>query len=84
MNTTSQSVFPTDRPIVSLSKFCEQAGITATTAWRWRRKGWLTTVNIAGRQYVTGEAVSDFLRRAEAGEFAQEHKTPSRSRKTGV
>ncbi len=42
------------------------------TAWRFRRRGWLTTVNICGRVYVTEEACRDFVRRAEAGEFAKE------------
>lgn len=53
------------------------------TLWRWREKGWLQTVNLAGRQYVTAEAISDFKRRAEAGEFAKEHKTPNRESNAG-
>jgi len=76
VNTTSQSTIPANRAIVSLSKFCQEAGITPTTAWRWRRAGWLSTVNISGRQYLTGVAIADFLRRADAGEFAKEHKVP--------
>jgi hypothetical protein len=48
------------------------------TLWRWRKKGWLKTVNICGRQYVSADALADFNRRAAAGEFAQEHKTPKR------
>jgi len=78
MNTTYQTAVPANRPIVSLSKFCREAGISDVTAWRWRKAGWLSTVNIAGRPYLTGEAVTDFLRRAEAGEFAKEHKVPTR------
>jgi len=49
------------------------------TAWRHRKKGWLKTVNIAGRVYLTTEAIAEFERRAEAGEFAKFHKTPSRA-----
>lgn len=64
--------------IISLSAWLEQVGVTACTAWRWRRKGWLKTVNIAGRQYLTQEAIEEFHHRAVAGEFAQEHKTPAR------
>ena len=41
-----------------------------TTLWRWRRKGWLRTVNISGRAYVTPEAISEFNDRASQGEFA--------------
>jgi hypothetical protein len=57
--------------VVSLSKWLEQVGVTSCTAWRWRRKGWLKTVNIAGRQYLTQDAIDEFHRRAVAGEFAQ-------------
>jgi predicted site-specific integrase-resolvase len=63
---------------MSLHKFCQQAGISNGTAWRWRRSGWLATVNIAGRQYLTDVALREFLRRGEAGEFAKKHKTPTR------
>jgi len=56
----------------------DQIGVTACTLWRWRKKGWLKTVNIAGRQYLTQEAIDEFHRRAVAGEFAQTPKVPSR------
>jgi hypothetical protein len=78
VNTPSRPTIPAHAPIISLSKFCQEAGITPVTAWRWRKAGWLSTVNISGRQYLTGEAIATFLRRAEAGEFAKEHKTPNR------
>jgi len=78
VNTTSLQTVPANRPIVSLNKFCQEAGITPVTAWRWRKAGWLSTVNIAGRPYLTGEAVAEFLRRVEAGEFAKEHVVPRR------
>jgi predicted site-specific integrase-resolvase len=64
--------------IISLSHWLAQVGVTACTAWRWRKKGWLETVNIAGRQYLTRRAIEEFQRRASAGEFAQPHKVPSR------
>ncbi|MGA3181305.1 MAG: hypothetical protein ABSF38_13265 [Verrucomicrobiota bacterium] len=64
--------------IISLSHWLAQVGVTACTAWRWRKKGWLETVNIAGRQYLTRKAIEEFQRRASAGEFAQPHKVPSR------
>lgn len=64
--------------IVSLNSWLGQAGIAPVTAWRWRRKGWLRTVNISGRVYLTDNAVQEFKRRAEAGEFAKEHKAPKR------
>ena len=64
--------------VTSLSKWLAQVGVTPITAWRWRKKGWLQTVNIAGRQYLTQEAIDEFNRRAAAGEFAQVHKVPTR------
>ena len=64
--------------VVSLSRWLEQVGVTTCTAWRWRKKGWLKTVNIAGRQYLTQEAIDEFHRRASAGEFSQAPRVPSR------
>jgi len=71
------------RAIVSLQQWLADTGVTACTAWRWRKKGWLKTVNIAGRQYLTQEAIDEFTRRAAAGEFAQVHKVPARQRGEG-
>lgn len=62
--------------VVSLSRWLEQVGVTPCTAWRWRKKGWLRTINIAGRQYLTQEAIDEFHRRASAGEFSQPAKVP--------
>jgi hypothetical protein len=68
------------RAIVSLQQWLADTGVTACTAWRWRKKGWLKTINIAGRQYLTQEAIDEFTRRAAAGEFSQVHKVPARQR----
>jgi hypothetical protein len=70
--------------IISLSSWLQSIGKTACTAWRWRRKGWLKTVNICGRQYLTQEAIDEFTRRAAAGDFAQVHKVPVRHRGEGL
>jgi hypothetical protein len=70
--------YPALPAVISLNRWLAQVGITQITAWRWRRRGWLKTVNIAGRQYLTQEAIDEFHRRAVAGEFAQEHKVPKR------
>ena len=58
MSTTGNS------PVVSLNKWLEQIGVTPCTAWRWRKKGILKTVNICGRQYLTQESIDEFYRRA--------------------
>jgi len=63
---------------IALDRFIQTVGITDTTAWRWRKKGWLETRNIAGRLYIAPKDLREFNRRMEAGEFAQEHKTPKR------
>ena len=44
-------------------------GISRCTVYRYRRRGWLTVINIAGRPYITPEAASEFNRRAAAGDF---------------
>jgi predicted site-specific integrase-resolvase len=62
--------------VVSLSRWLDQVGVSTCTAWRWRKKGWLKTFNIAGRQYLTQEAIDEFHRRASAGEFSQVNKVP--------
>jgi predicted site-specific integrase-resolvase len=78
MNGLNPNAEPITAAVVSLSKWLEQVGVTPCTGWRWRKKGWLKTINIAGRQYLTQEAINEFYHRATGGEFAQHHKTPSR------
>jgi predicted site-specific integrase-resolvase len=66
--------------IISLDLWREQVGVTACTVWRWRNKGWLKTVNICGRLYLTQEGINEFNERAQNGEFAKIHKAPVRNR----
>jgi hypothetical protein len=65
-------------PIQSLQSFITGMGISPVTAWRFEKRGWLTTINIAGRRYITAEAIREFVRRSAAGDFAKEHPTPMR------
>lgn len=67
-------------PPLALDEFIRQTGLSPTTCWRHRRRGWLKTVVIAGRHYVTREAIADFNARATRGEFAGTVKNPSASR----
>ena len=46
-----------------------ELGRTSTTGYRWRKRGWIKTVNIAGRCYITDTELQDFIRRSEQGEF---------------
>jgi hypothetical protein len=73
------SLAPSRGAIISLTRWLQEVGVTACTAWRWRKKGWLKTVNICGRQYLTVEAIEEFRGRAERGEFAKVHKAPIKS-----
>ena len=57
-------------PPLSLDAFLRESGLSPATGWRYRRKGWLETIVIAGRHYITREAISRFNARAAAGEFA--------------
>jgi hypothetical protein len=63
-------------PPVALDKFIADSGISPTTAWRYRKKGWLVTINICGRHYIPAAALAEFNRRAEAGDFASAIRNP--------
>jgi hypothetical protein len=63
-------------PPLSLDKFIEASGLSAVTLWRYRRAGWLKTINIAGRVYITRSEIARFNRRAAAGEFAKSFPRP--------
>lgn len=67
----------TGRGILALKKFGREAGLSSVTLWRWRKAGWINTVNIAGRPYLTADGLAEFNRRAGAGEFASERKMPT-------
>jgi hypothetical protein len=63
-------------PIILFGLFLESLGVTPPTGWRWRKLGWINTLNIAGRVYVSREEIERFQQRAAAGEFSRTHKTP--------
>lgn len=48
-----------------------ERGVSDVTLWRWRRRGWIKTVNISGKNYVDLDSLVEFDRRAAAGEFSQ-------------
>jgi hypothetical protein len=74
-NVIARNQGPTLTP---LNRWLAETGRSTITGWRWRKKGWLKTVNICGRVYLTAEAIAEFTTRAQAGEFASEHKVPHR------
>lgn len=57
-------------PPISLDQFLRESGLSPATGWRYRQKGWLKTITISGRHYVSREAIAEFNTRAAAGEFA--------------
>ena len=65
-------------PIVLFGLFLESLGVTPPTGWRWRKLGWINTINIAGRVYVSRDEINRFEARAAAGEFSKRHKSPNR------
>ena len=70
-------------PPLALDHFMAQSGWSPTTCWRARKRGWLKTIVIAGRHYVTREAISEFNERAGRGEFDGKVRTPSGAGKKG-
>ena len=68
LNTVSQ---PPVSVLRAARTVCRDMGISDVTFWRWRRRGWIKTVNISGKVYVDLKSLADFNRRAEAGEFAK-------------
>ncbi len=76
MSTKSEAT-PTSG-LVSFETWLREIDKTPATGWRWRQRGWIETVNIAGRLFVSREAIAEFEKRAAAGELSKVHKTPSR------
>jgi hypothetical protein len=68
-------------PPIALDKFIEQSGLSVVTIWRYRRAGWLNTLNICGRHYLTRSEIARFNARAAAGEFAKQPIRPRRRRR---
>jgi hypothetical protein len=78
---SSESGLPLSaHPPLALDQFMRQSGWSNATLWRYRKRGWLNVITIAGRHYVTREAIAEFNRRAAAGEFAGKVANPSEYR----
>lgn len=68
-------------PPLSLDRFTEQSGLSPVTLWRFRKRGMITTVMIAGRHYITRREIARFNARLEAGEFTGDGpRKPERSK----
>ena len=64
--------------LLAFDRWLKDIDKTPATGWRWRKRGWINTVNICGRVFVSRQAIADFERRAASGEFAKQHITPKR------
>jgi hypothetical protein len=69
------------QPPMALSQFIEQTALSPTTVWRFRKKGFLRTLNICGRHYVLRSEIARFNARAVTGEFARTYNQPTRERR---
>jgi hypothetical protein len=60
----------------SFQTWLRAVGVSDVCGWRWRKRGWIETLNIAGRVYVSDAAIARFNERAARSEFAKEHRVP--------
>ena len=68
----------TSSGLVAVPKFIKELGIAPSTLWRWRKRGWIADpVDIAGRKYLTTEAIMEFRRRAKSGDFKAPNQPPT-------
>ncbi len=64
--------------LFAFDEYLRGRNLTRTTGYRYRKQGLIHTTNIFGRLYVTRDEITAFERRAIAGEFHKEAKTPAR------
>jgi predicted site-specific integrase-resolvase len=63
---------------VAVRRWIREIGISASTFWRWRQRGWIgEPINIGGRLYLSLAQITEFQRRAQAGEFAAPMRPPA-------
>lgn len=72
------------RPVSDLLPFDEwlaSLGRSKASGWRYRKKKLIPTVNLMGRIFVSRAAITEFERRALAGEFAKTHHPPHQTKR---
>jgi hypothetical protein len=73
MNATATKTTPEAfAGITSASVYRRQLGVSKTTLWRYRRNGWLKTINVLGKLYVTRESIAEFEAMMCSGKLAKE------------
>jgi len=79
-STESSEIPLAAQPPLALDLFIRQSGLSPATCWRYRKRGWLKTVLIAGRHYITRGSIAQFNERAARGDFAGTIQNPSTNR----
>ena len=49
--------------------YVQKLGLSEITGWRMRRRGWIETIEIAGRIYVDEREIAAFEERARKGQY---------------
>ena len=57
--------------LIPYDRWLEEIDVSRVTGWEYRKRGWVVTIKIAGRNYITREEIARFHIRAEAGEFVK-------------
>lgn len=78
MSTNRHTATTPESNLIPLKNWVRAMGISSPTAWRWRKAGMFTTINIRGKLYVTKEIIAEFETKAAAGAFHQDSVTPKR------
>jgi hypothetical protein len=76
-----KAVHTEGKGVVAFQKWRRDTGISRSTAWRWRRNGWLTTFDINGRLFVDLAEVARFVATAKSGRFAKRPNTPGKAQR---
>jgi hypothetical protein len=64
--------------LVAFDAWMKSLNKTRATGHRWRKRfPWLKTVNIFGKNYISRQTITEFERRAAAGEFARDVHPPN-------
>jgi hypothetical protein len=58
--------------LLAFDRWLQDFGRTPASGWRYRQRGWISTINIAGRLYVTRDEVARFEARAGGGGIQQD------------
>ncbi len=70
----------TSSNLLLFGRWLKDLGRSECTGWRWRKNNWVSTLNLAGRIYITRAEILRFEQRATRGEFSLEHKVPRKGK----